>query len=723
MSAVLQQEISIARKQACCLSQSPTAGTAAPNNARTLYWQALNTDSHPECAESLDQVVAVALARVNEQAATASIFHDYADGQPVALRSLVEIASRTEQAALPTESIGAEGVRYGMLQLSPLMRIEGAHLTGITQLRDVYHASGAALLRVHSRIVGNGDFGQGLGYAFDTDLRRIGVALPELHSSAFVFDSGLDDTSFALPLFLLALAQHPRRYYSQTLGAALFLALVNPLTMFSEHTSSFVSAKLACLEQDFDDISTAIIGSLNTIESCTPRKVEEGFIAAQTLFTHFCTDLKQSVGNASHFSTQAKLLQVIAKLGTCPHGYHKRGRMGGKPIDYWFAPENFSPVSVLKALAKSPYVVPGVPEKSRILAELTQPNGPMFRIFSDRDLELIAAWISTLPVSREIEPSDTTEPQIPSKQAHLLPKIPNRGATKEFNFRDLYFRLVNANENSESWDLAYQYATDWLNIHARNITKGAMRIPFQGYSHAELDRWLERQHAQQVKSYQPLQGVPEETKEEVIDSVLQLAPLTLIDGAWLRGFTVPSLINTEVGSILYHIYVDELGNGDIALHHGNIYRDLVRSMGYDIPVFSSREFSEYKFFEDSSFEVPVFWLSVSLFPRNFMPEILGLNLAMELSGVGGEYRRSGEVLAHYGFSAQFTELHNSIDNVSTGHTAWAIDAIKSHMDEVHQHSGIEGLNAHWLRIWTGYRALRPPQRRFRLVEAFSNLFH
>jgi hypothetical protein len=282
---------------------------------------------------------------------------------------------------------------------------------------------------------------------------------------------------------------------------------------------------------------------------------------------------------------------------------------------------------------------------------------------------------------------------------------------------------VNANENVPSWDVAYQYAANWLNIHARNINKGTMRIPFQAYSHAELDRWLERQHAQQVTSYKPLEAPPEETKDEVIYSVLQLAPLTLIDGAWLRGFTAPSLINTKVGSILYHIYADELGNGDIAVHHGNIYKDLVRSMGYDIPCFTSREFSKYQFFEDTSFEVPVFWLSISLFPRNFTPEILGLNLAMELSGVGGEYLRSGEVLAHYGFSAQFTKLHNSIDNVSSGHTAWAIDAIKSHMDEVRRYSGIEGLNAHWSRIWTGYRSLRSPQRRHRLIESISNLFH
>jgi hypothetical protein len=95
---------------------------------------------------------------------------------------------------------------------------------------------------------------------------------------------------------------------------------------------------------------------------------------------------------------------------------------------------------------------------------------------------------------------------------------------------------------------------------------------------------------------------------------------------------------------------------------------------------------------------------------------------MELSGVGGEYRRSGDVLRYYGFSAQFTELHNSIDNVATGHTAWAIDAIKAHLDDTRQRGGVKDVAADWKRIWTGYRSLQPPKRGLALIEAISRLF-
>jgi hypothetical protein len=81
---------------------------------------------------------------------------------------------------------------------------------------------------------------------------------------------------------------------------------------------------------------------------------------------------------------------------------------------------------------------------------------------------------------------------------------------------------------------------------------------------------------------------------------------------------------------------------------------------------------------------------------------------MELSGVGGEYRRSADVLRHYGFSSMFTDLHNTIDNVVSGHTAWAIEAIKQHLDDILQKGGEQELAKHWERLWVGYRSLTPP---------------
>ncbi len=65
-----------------------------------------------------------------------------------------------------------------------------------------------------------------------------------------------------------------------------------------------------------------------------------------------------------------------------------------------------------------------------------------------------------------------------------------------------------------------------------------------------------------------------------------------------------------------------------------------------------------------------------------MPEVLGLNLAMELSGVGGTYRRARLALKEYGFSTRFVDIHNTVDNVATGHSAWAADAIDTYLSSL-----------------------------------------
>src|SRR2546423_10387689 len=131
-------------------------------------------------------------------------------------------------------------------------------------------------------------------------------------------------------------------------------------------------------------------------------------------------------------------------------------------------------------------------------------------------------------------------------------------------------------------------------------------------------------------------------------------------------------------------------------------------MGIEPPPTAAREFAEWPGFRDGSFELPVYWLSIGRFPRTFMPEILGLNVAMELSGVGGTYRSARRALAHHGFSTRFVDIHNTIDNVATGHSAWAADAVDSYLTSVLAAQGAGALDETWQRVRIGYRSLNPP---------------
>ncbi|MBM7126769.1 iron-containing redox enzyme family protein [Dyella flava] len=660
------------------------------NSARVYFWRAMSENELED--DQCDDIIASQIAHSRGE-----LFAAARDGdQPTllprgALATHVPQLSEIERAALISAPLA-------LLQLAPLQQVAGAHLAGAVQLAHVHQVAGAALLRIHARTVGNGSAANGQAHAFDTLLRKSGFVLPEVHASAFTFDPRFDDESFALPSFLLSLGLARRRHFHAAIGAAMLLALAGPILTDAETS-----------RVDVEDLETAVIHCIEVEGEAARLGIEQGFAAARALLEAFLTHLRARLDMETQQVAERRVLDVLKKIGTCPFGYHKRGRMAGRPIDSFFVPETFSPSMVLQALARSPYVVPGAPEKSRLLTELTQPDGPMFRVFPDDDLAALASWVKQLAPTRDVSLARTQilDRALPVVPADPPPGLPPRRMRRP-SLRELYYRLVNLELHEDGRRVAREYARQWLARHAVRLDHGRTRLPFSRYSHGALRDWLDQQHATQVSSYQPLEGAPDETCEQVVRDALQLAPLTLIDGAWLRGFVQPAWVGTPIGATLYRIYADELGNVDTVLHHGNIYRDLLRSMGHVLPDFTSREFAEHPDFDDSAFKVPVFWLSVSLFPRDFLPEILGLNLAMELSGVGGQYRRSGEVLAHYGFSAQFTELHNSIDNVATGHTAWAISAIQSYLDDTYLQGGGEQVDVQWRRVWTGYRALQSP---------------
>jgi len=81
---------------------------------------------------------------------------------------------------------------------------------------------------------------------------------------------------------------------------------------------------------------------------------------------------------------------------------------------------------------------------------------------------------------------------------------------------------------------------------------------------------------------------------------------------------------------------------------------------------------------------------------------------MELSGVGGSYRQARIALKTYGFSTRFVDIHNTIDNIASGHSAWAADAVDTYLATLPASQGSGARAEVWKRIRVGYRSLNPP---------------
>src|SRR5262249_2895469 len=127
-----------------------------------------------------------------------------------------------------------------------------------------------------------------------------------------------------------------------------------------------------------------------------------------------------------------------------------------------------------------------------------------------------------------------------------------------------------------------------------------------------------------------------------------------VDGAWLR-FIANTGNMDEVASLLFEVWSDEIGNGDPSLHLGNLYTNLLRSVGVYLPPVNSRAYADSPDLDESTFIAPVFELAISQHTEAFFPELIGMTLFLEwevlslVPGIRG--------LDYLGVDSHFWKMH------------------------------------------------------------------
>jgi L-Lysine epsilon oxidase N-terminal/L-lysine epsilon oxidase C-terminal domain/Iron-containing redox enzyme len=199
----------------------------------------------------------------------------------------------------------------------------------------------------------------------------------------------------------------------------------------------------------------------------------------------------------------------------------------------------------------------------------------------------------------------------------------------------------------------------------------------------------------------PTGQTPQSTREQAIYRILQMAPFNQLDGAWLRGATQPGPID-DVHSMIFSIYMDEMGDGNVSQQHCNVYTDLLRSVQIYLPEIHTREYADNPALLDTSFENPVFLLAISQLSEEFFPEILGMTLELEWGSAA--LWTAIDQLNAFGIDPLYYVLHLGIDNAASGHGAIAKQAVETYLDMVRANEGDKAMREAWKRIWTGYVA-------------------
>ena len=722
---------------------------------RKAYYHLVNVEEHPEVlplAYDLvtDQLAAGGSALPSEESAALTGRAEI----PARLSRLLERLTEARGAyshpwRSESEDLTRRRVLHYFVQYMPTALVDGCWLQCGLRVSSAHTDVGASLTGLYQHQVRA--FVADPGRHFVADYRevygRLGAPLEEVSSHSFAERQDFREPSIALPIFLLAIAQFTRTYAVEILGLNLAwqhldLSAFGP-DLIRDTCQAYALPPLGAdlgdpqhLEKGREMAREAVLHLLQTVEerelgeawSRLLRGVGAGMAAWGRWF-----DATRCSAPSGPPDARQEMIDLLWRKAPHASGYHGQRRLGAKLIDEHLDPKGFDGPAVLEALAGSPWVKPGMGDKSVLLNRLIGFGGPMLAVFSPVEQDIIRRWIDGLP-PRETQPgaAQTGErresrpaPTGPSERAEEYVsgrswaadafRERSRRLHGKCSVRELYHYLVNVEFHPEILPIAERFARERLERSMAMLWRGERPIPSRRYDPAALEAWVYKKHREQVESYRPPDVRPQAPKEAFVEATIQLAPLILIDGGWLQGMASPALIHTTVGRMLFHVLVEEIGEGKPKEHHANIYRNLLKAMGEEPPPVDSWEFARWSRLQDESFEVPTLWLSISCFPRHFLPEILGLNLAVELAGVGGPYMEARDTLRSFRLPTLFVDVHNAADNVSVGHSAWAMNAVKRYMDEVSEREGPHNVDRHWHRVWTGVRATLPQIGRARML--------
>lgn len=604
-------------------------------------------------------------------------------------------------------------VRRATLACAPLASLSGAWLQWMSEQGNAEEAVTMQVLALFAGDVGAGHPRASRGSAYLTLMQHLRVARHAHPASQLAHDSRIADQSFYLPAVALTMSRRPDAYRGEIIGLDLCLrevGMLPPLDGVQTRLPHAIDwgvldpsrARTPDRPSAVEDARAVAAAFVESAGTAGATAIERGFAWTFGALRRWCDEVYQELDAARDPAFEmAELVQSRARQASA---YHDRFVVQGRPLKEWLTEARTDPIPFLTALANSRLVRPGRSEASRLTGALVSEKGPMFRVFPDNDLDTINRWIDALPA----DPAQRADWRPPAHQPRRIMLRPDPDSARgdgeaPADIRQAYTYLLRRTISPATRRYAQRYVEKRLARCARDMEPSAQSLPAEQPVDS-LRPWLLDQHDRHDDEFHNGLGDPLPDRAELIDSTLQLAPLTLIDGAWLAGYTDYQLASSERGHFLFDTYWDELGNGDLSLNHPLIYRALLRGMGIDLPPTRSPEFAAWPGFQDRSFETPVYWLAIGRFPRTFGPEILGLNLAMELSGVGGSYRRGRQMLEKHGFSTAFLDIHNTIDNVATGHSAWAADAIDDYLAEQTSTARPDA----WDRIRAGYRSLNPP---------------
>ncbi|MFM0351110.1 LodA/GoxA family CTQ-dependent oxidase [Paraburkholderia sp. RL17-347-BIC-D] len=308
-------------------------------------------------------------------------------------------------------------------QFAPLNQLDGAWVRNIAKAGPIDEV-GALLFSVWMDEVGDGNPDQNHANVYTNLLEQNGIHLPPINTRDYAFNVDMLDSAYTVPMFELAISQFTETFYPEILGMTLqleweVLALwptVKLLRHFGlsshfyelhigiDNAANGHGAKARRAVDRFLDEGRRRGGDAE-VQSLW-RRIWTGYVAFATTGTlgNDLRDLLDQRRNRAD-STAVKVAAIMEskkKYGSLNHGDKK---LGAQFINNLFE----DPGAFQTALVDAGYIVPGHPEQSSFF-RLTSFDGPMYKVFTDDELQVLEEWtvwlgsgVQTAPV--EMDPA------------------------------------------------------------------------------------------------------------------------------------------------------------------------------------------------------------------------------------------------------------------------------------------------------------------------------
>lgn len=307
-----------------------------------------------------------------------------------------------------------------ILQMAPFNQTDGAWLRYIATVGPMDDVN-ALLFGIYADELGGGDASLNHANLYTRLLEEAGFELPDIRSRAYVDNPAIVDSAFTLPLFQLVVSQFPQDFLAELLGMTLYLEWgsleLKNMVLLNRHFG---------LDTQFYEMHVAIDNAatghgakaLRAVElhlecvrvSAGDEAMQEQWARIWDGYVAFATTGalgQEMAARRDRPSAPAdRVAAMIADRAPRARVNHGTAQLAGVLLNDLFA----DPSALMAALVEGGWVVPGDPEASRFFG-LTEPTGPMYRIFTDAELDTWRDWVRALAAGSEPPPAPSPRPE------------------------------------------------------------------------------------------------------------------------------------------------------------------------------------------------------------------------------------------------------------------------------------------------------------------------